>query len=186
MPLRGSLLLLIMTRFSSVEYQRSVTSAIGFSLPMTPAAMVCVVRVPSARTPSKSREPSDSVIPLPCMPYGIGKVLPCSISGVGGIGDAAALGDPSLPTRTTSILTSGPPAPSLLRTTTRPGRTSTPSVTGAGGTGGTAAGEVPADGTGGCGGTGGTGRTIPTCGSGIATLRFGYSTYFRFSTASLI
>src|SRR5688572_32559201 len=52
----------------SGEYQRSVTTSIGSTLPIAPAAMVDVVRVPSAVTPSIDREPSDSVVILDAAP----------------------------------------------------------------------------------------------------------------------
>ena len=44
----------------SFENQRSVTTLIGFRLPIWPAGIVVVDRVPSAVTPSICRVPSDS------------------------------------------------------------------------------------------------------------------------------
>src|SRR5579859_4646552 len=50
--MRGSLRLLITTVFNSGDVHTSVTMTIGFSLPICPAAMVFVVRVPVTSTPS--------------------------------------------------------------------------------------------------------------------------------------
>ena len=47
---------------SSREYQRSLTTSIGITLPIAPAGIVDVVRVPSAMTPSIDLVPSDSVV----------------------------------------------------------------------------------------------------------------------------
>src|SRR6185369_15553306 len=51
-PVRGSLLRVITTSCNSGEYQRSLTIWMARSLPISPAGIVTVVRVPSASTPS--------------------------------------------------------------------------------------------------------------------------------------
>src|SRR6185369_12749472 len=52
------------TNCNSGEYQRSLTISIGRSLPISPAGIVIVVRVPSASTPSIVCLPSCSVTTL--------------------------------------------------------------------------------------------------------------------------
>src|SRR5262245_32485830 len=60
--MRGSLVLLSTTACSSGEYQRSLTVTIGRSLPILPAEIVKVTRVPSAATPSIVCVPNDSLL----------------------------------------------------------------------------------------------------------------------------
>jgi hypothetical protein len=64
-PNRGSLRLDSTTTPSSGENQRSLTMSIGAWLPIAPAGIVRVVRVPCASTPSRVAVPSDSVRPSP-------------------------------------------------------------------------------------------------------------------------
>src|SRR5262249_38264138 len=61
-PKRGSRLWLRTTTRRSLENQRSYTLSIARSLPIAPAGMVIVVRVPSAVTPSIFGCPRDSVL----------------------------------------------------------------------------------------------------------------------------
>src|SRR6185437_289026 len=66
--MRGSLCFDVTTTCSSGEYQRSSTMLRSRSLPIWPAGMVIVVRVPWACTPSMTCVPSCSV--LGCSPEG--------------------------------------------------------------------------------------------------------------------
>jgi hypothetical protein len=59
-PNRGSECRLITSTFRSGDVHRSDTILIGSSLPICPAGIVTVVRVPSTSTPSMNCFPSDS------------------------------------------------------------------------------------------------------------------------------
>src|ERR1700761_7788158 len=60
--MRGSVVLLKTRTFRSGEYQVSVVITIGCSLPMAPAGIVRVVRVPCAGTPSMVWVPRSTLL----------------------------------------------------------------------------------------------------------------------------
>src|SRR5271155_1795276 len=74
--MRGSLRLIRTTVCNSAEYQRSLVITIGLALPIAPAGIVCVVRVPSACTPLIVCVPSETVVTLFRLPGG-----PCPAEG---------------------------------------------------------------------------------------------------------
>src|SRR5258708_13155376 len=61
-PKRGSECVLLTSICKSAEYHRSDTTVIGCSLPISPAGIVRVIRVPSTFTPSIVCLPSDSLV----------------------------------------------------------------------------------------------------------------------------
>src|SRR4051794_25259706 len=67
-PILGSLLLLVTNTFRSGEYQVSVVITRGSALPIWPASMVRVMRVPCAGTPSTVWTPKSVLLPSACPP----------------------------------------------------------------------------------------------------------------------
>src|SRR5271169_942712 len=78
-PIRGSVWVVVSGSWRSVEYQRSVTTWMGFSLPILPAGMVRVTRVPVACRPLMVFAPKGSRATLALSGLG-----PASPSGGGG------------------------------------------------------------------------------------------------------
>src|SRR5260370_6880300 len=62
LPKRGSECVLLTSICKSAEYHRSDMMVIGCSLPISPAGIVRVIRVPSTFTPSIVCLPSDSLV----------------------------------------------------------------------------------------------------------------------------